>query len=242
MMRASRTQWIASAVTVLLAVSCVRGGTVTQKMDLTFSSEVLTNSGPTYSLQFNEFDAALGKLTAVGLSYNGDYKVAGNDPFPVRLLNTDIVNKQTATVLSDDLMAFYKDNNKGLALGANFPTQLKAGPYTIGPLATYDVPLTDFNSGTVAVNKSITDANDLATFVGNGTFNIYGGIVGQEWETDNTAVTVNAVRDGTITTGTLELIYTYTAVPEPTSYALSLVAVLAILLSRAFLPKVILWT
>jgi len=159
----------------------------------------------------------------------------------VQLLNTDIANTQTASVLSDDLMAIFKDDSKGLAMGATLPTQLKAGPYTIGPLATHDVIFSDFNTGTAVLFKSITDANDVATFVGNGIFNVYGGITAHDWETDNAAVKVNTVRDDTITTGTLELIYTYTPVPEPPSSSAFLPAVAAaILLSRTSRPRRIL--
>src|SRR6516164_3286275 len=107
MMRTTKTHWVASFLFLVQAVPCAGGATITQKKDLTFSSDFLTFSGPTYSLQFEEFDPALGTLTAVGLTYNGDYKVVNDDPFPVQLLNTDIANTQTASVRSDDLMAFF---------------------------------------------------------------------------------------------------------------------------------------
>jgi hypothetical protein len=236
MLPTTKTHWIASILSLVLAVPCIHGATITQKKDVTFSSDFLASSGPTSFLKFKEFDPVLGDLTAVALAYNGNYKVVNDDPFPVQLFNTDIVNAQMASVFSDDLMAFYKDDIKGLNMGSTLP-EVKAGPYTIRPLTTYDVIFTDFNTGTVILDRSITDQNEVATFVGNKIFKIYGGIVDHEWKTDNAAVTVNAVRDGTITTGTLELIYTYTPVPEPSSAALLLTTVITILLSRTLAPE-----
>jgi len=233
-MPTTKTCWIAHVLSLVLAAPCVHGAIITQTMNLTFSSDVQ----PTQSVSFKEFNPALGTLTSVGLAYNGDYQVDSIDPEAVQLFNTDVTQPtQTASVLSDDLMAFFKDNVNGLAMGATLPTQLKAGPYTVNSRETYPVFASVFTTGTVALNKTITNANDVATFVGNGNFNIYGGITGHEWVTDNNDVIVNAVYDGTITTGTLELIYTYIPVPEPSSAAIFLVVATAILLFRTSRPK-----